>query len=433
MDPVEELPPALRERVVALAAAQLPGLPPDVVPSTVRPFVRFTPTKRARLAAGPLAVALTADPVFRQAVGAAAAAALHRATGPDDAGLPSTEAAALAWLVRGDGWHAQVAEAAVALDEARTRAAAEAESDTVRRLTDQLEALRAAGRAEAERLRGELREATEKVDALRRDLRARGERTARAEATARSALEALANERAALAPALEQARLEVAAARQRAEQAEQAVRSAAQTARTGSRESRATDDLRLRLLLDALLGAATGLRRELALPPAQGRPADAVAHDYPVPSPPETPLQGRAPDDPALLDALLAVPMTHLLVDGYNVTKSGYGGSTLEAQRSRLISGLAALHARTGTEVTVVFDGADQHSPLALSRPRGVRLLFSRTGETADDVLVRLTRLEPPGRPLLVVSDDREVADRCRRSGARPVPAPALLRLLARS
>ncbi len=56
--------------------------------------------------------------------------------------------------------------------------------------------------------------------------------------------------------------------------------------------------------------------------------------------------RGRARDDPALVDEILAVPGMHLIVDGYNVTKLGYAALTLEDQRSRLLSGLGALAAR---------------------------------------------------------------------------------------
>jgi len=199
------------------------------------------------------------------------------------------------------------------------------------------------------------------------------------------------------------------------------------------REERRDDEVRLRVLLDAVVGAAAGLRRELALPPVDGRPADAVAAELgPGPAVAEPPRQGRADDDPAVLDALLGVPSVHLLVDGYNVTKTGYGEQTLEVQRGRLLTGLGALAARTGAETTVVFDGVDRTSPLAVAAPRGVRLLFSRTGETADDVLRRLVRAEPLGRPLVVVTSDRAVVDDVRADGAGTVPSRALLRLLAR-
>ncbi|HTL24925.1 MAG TPA: NYN domain-containing protein, partial [Mycobacteriales bacterium] len=203
-------------------------------------------------------------------------------------------------------------------------------------------------------------------------------------------------------------------------------------ARQADREGAKGDQLRLRLLLDAVVGAAQGLRRELALPPAEGRPADALAGEY-APSGAADRPQGRDVDDPVRLDALLAVPTTHVLVDGYNVTKGGYGELTLEAQRTRLLAGLGGLAARTGAEVTVVFDGAERTLATALKAPRGVRLLFSRRGETADEVLRRLVRHEPVGRPVVVVSSDREVADGISEAGATAVPSAALLRLLERS
>ena len=219
---------------------------------------------------------------------------------------------------------------------------------------------------------------------------------------------------------------ELSRLRQRAEEAERAVAALKQAAREG----RNADDLRLRVLLDGLIGAAQGLRRELALAPLEGRPGDAVASEYAGAAGTTTP-QGRSDDDPALLDALLGVPMTHLLVDGYNVTKTAYGGLALEQQRDRLLKGLGALAARTGAEVTVVFDGAERAGP-AVAAPRNVRCLFSRAGETADEVLRRMARAEPAGRSVVVVSSDREVADGVRLCGARPMASLALVRLLDR-
>ena len=202
--------------------------------------------------------------------------------------------------------------------------------------------------------------------------------------------------------------------------------------RTGARNDRQTEQVRLRVLLDALLGAAGGLRRELALPPMDERPADAVAASYAPDGAGPLPQQGRDDADPALLDALLRVPAVHLLVDGYNVTKAGYGAVSLEQQRGRLVSGLAALAARTGAEVTVVFDGAGQESGRGAPPTRGVRVLFSPAGVIADDVLLELVSVEPQGRPLVVVSSDREVADGARRKGATSLPNRALLALLDR-
>ena len=171
--------------------------------------------------------------------------------------------------------------------------------------------------------------------------------------------------------------------------------------------------MRLRLLLDTVLDAAQGLRRELALPPASMRPAgdrgrgragpdDAEGHRGP----------GAVGDDPALLDQLLALPQAHLVVDGYNVTKTGYPQMPLEKQRLRLLGRLSQCSPRRrGAEVTCVFDGAELAAPVLLAPPRGVRVLFSKPGVTADELIRQLVRAEPPGRPVVVVSTDREVAD----------------------
>ncbi|HZB49711.1 MAG TPA: NYN domain-containing protein, partial [Mycobacteriales bacterium] len=173
-------------------------------------------------------------------------------------------------------------------------------------------------------------------------------------------------------------------------------------------------------------GAVQGLRRELALSPTEERPADAVAAATPRPD--ELVPRG---DDPELVDRLLGLPRVHLVVDGYNVTKTGYGELPLVAQRSRLITGLGALAARTGAEITAVFDGAAR-PPAMPPAPRGVRVLFSAPGETADDVIRRLVAAEPAGRPVVVVSSDREVATDVARTGAHPVPSALLLRRLDR-
>jgi predicted RNA-binding protein with PIN domain len=439
--PAPALPAAVRERVVALVADALGGVPLDELPPSLRPVARFTPAKRARLAAGALAVAVEADVVLRQRVAVVAREALPELAAAVEDGrpppaAPPVDVAALTYLLRPDGWQDALAAASARVDADAAATAADLTAETVQRLTEQLDALRAAGRAQAAEARRQLEQAQEQAaaareeaGALRRRVRDLGDRAA----TAERAL-AGSEQRAAPEPPPEPdpEAGEVRRLRARLAEAESALTAARSATRTTGREQ----DVRLRLLLDAVVGAAAGLRRELALPPAQQRPADAVAEALgPPPDAAEVPRQGRGDDDPALLDALLAVPAVHVLVDGYNVTKTGYGDLPLEAQRSRLLAGLGALAARTGAETTVVFDGVDRTGPLAApSRPapRGVRLLFSRTGETADDVLRDLVRAEPPGRPLVVVTSDRAVVDDVRADGARTVDSRALLRLLER-
>jgi predicted RNA-binding protein with PIN domain len=129
--------------------------------------------------------------------------------------------------------------------------------------------------------------------------------------------------------------------------------------------------------------------------------------------------------DPSRLTSWAGLPGAHLIVDGYNVTKTGYPELSLSDQRDRLIRSLAALAARTSAEVTVVFDGA----AVATARPpgRGIRVLFSAAGVIADHVIRDLVRAEPAGRVVIVVSSDREVAETAARDGARTAPSAALL------
>jgi predicted DNA-binding protein (UPF0278 family) len=59
--------------------------------------------------------------------------------------------------------------------------------------------------------------------------------------------------------------------------------------------------------------------------------------------------------------------------------------------------------------------------------------MFSPHGVIADDKIRDLLSVEPGGRPVVVVSSDREVADSAHRVGARSVDAAALVRLLGGS
>ena len=67
-----------------------------------------------------------------------------------------------------------------------------------------------------------------------------------------------------------------------------------------------------------------------------------------------------------------------------------------------------------------------------VAAPRGVKVVFSPVGVIADDVIRDLVAAEPQGRPVVVVSDDQEVARDARAAGARSVSSEALVALLAR-
>ncbi|GAB3150415.1 NYN domain-containing protein [Micromonospora sonneratiae] len=427
------LPEPVRQRIVALTATALPALPADEVPAPLRRVAKFAPNRRARLGAAAIATQLSGDPLFRQRVASRIVtdagelgAAVVEGTAP--AAADPVEVAALAYLVRPPGWRDLVEAAGAAVQ-------AEVDSAVVTELVRGAEQRvaraehdRAVAKVEADKLRDELARVREELGQLREENRALGRTLRETQARERKASEMLATEKGRAARAAADHDSELRRLRAKLAEAE----TAAGVARHSAKEARSVGDARIWLLLETIGRAAVGLRRELALDPAQRLPADFVADAYVDQPAAATSARARDTDDPARLDELLALPRAHLVVDGYNVTKRGFGEMSLEQQRKRLITGLGGIAAQTGDEVTVVFDGAERMHGLPPS-PRGVRVLFSRKGETADDLIRRLVRAEPSGRPIVVISSDREVADGVRRHGAYPLGADSLLRRLARS
>lgn len=438
-DPSESVPadagPAVflsepvRRRAVEIAAVAMPGLPPAKVPARLRRFLKFSPAKRAKLAKAELAVAVAADTAFRESLAEVLTATdspliAAVATGGEVSPMADpAEVAALAYLVRPEGWRDLIATAILAIPdtpEAAQEAPPEADLKRLAVLEKENAKLRGAladQRSAAAGLQEELRRA-------RRDLKEAEDRTSKT-----------AGDLAAERGRLKQLETERRSERRRLESEVESLRAQLERVRKTEREHDRLDSARLWLLMETLSGTATGLRRELGLEPVRDRPADYIDEEY-CAEPEERVGEGSRgldQNDPQRLDHLLALPNPHLIVDGYNVTISAWGETlTLEQQRNRLVHGLGTVAAQTNAEITVVFDGADAIFGTKPSA-RGVRVLFSAKGQIADDVVVELARVEPEGRPVIVVSSDQEVAMRARREGAYPVPSPLLVRWLQRS
>jgi predicted RNA-binding protein with PIN domain len=423
------LPSGVRRRVIELAAQRLGDLPADRIPASLRSIARFAPARRARLGGTPIAAALETDDGFRGEVADLVREAFPEVSAAlvDGVGLPAadpSDVAALAYLLRSENWEERVEQAAKLEQEAADARAAEAARLRSERTQRKSQASQSAASDQVEGLRRRLEAMQADLDRERGRSHEAGERARRATADLDTEREQRAAERAAAERAATTA---ASSLRKLTEQVEELDAALARTKRD-TRAARDIVDERRWLLLDTLARSVKGLRDELAIPPPQQRPADHVesyAGD-------DRTASTAVGDDARGVDMLLTLPNAHLIVDGYNVTKTGYPDVSLSDQRNRLVSGLSALAARTGAEVTCVFDGAEVVAPVPTAGQRGVRVLFSAPGEIADVVIRRLVRAEPPGRPVTVCSADREVIDGVRRSGARTLTPSALLARLDR-
>jgi predicted RNA-binding protein with PIN domain len=160
---------------------------------------------------------------------------------------------------------------------------------------------------------------------------------------------------------------------------------------------------------------------------AAGEREPAAARRRPVPLPPAV-----FDDSPEAAEHLVRVPGVLVLVDGYNISNAQWHGLAPAEQRSRLLDACAELHARTGVEVEVVFDGSgDQPGGGSLVRA-AVRYRFTPEGTEADDDILARIAGEPPARPIVVVTSDRRVREGARLLGANLLGARQFLHAVRR-
>jgi len=110
-----------------------------------------------------------------------------------------------------------------------------------------------------------------------------------------------------------------------------------------------------------------------------------------------------------------------LALDGYNViaamTGEALGMLDLEAERAELNQLLVQYRKLSKNRLTVVYDGGRSVS----GEPRnysesGVKITFSTSGQSADQVLIRMAHQYGSG--LTIVTSDREVARESEKNGA---------------
>ncbi len=101
-----------------------------------------------------------------------------------------------------------------------------------------------------------------------------------------------------------------------------------------------------------------------------------------------------------------------VLVDGYNIIKrdpilSGLERRGLQVAREALFSRLLSSYDLRGNEITVVFDGQGERE--TADRWGALKIVYSRSGDSADAVIARLAAACKDPSQMVVLSDDRAV------------------------
>ncbi len=377
--------------------------PPLKYPATLKRY--FTVSRIPTSALPGIVRAIEREPAFREAIAAGALPELV-----DEIGR--------AWLLRPDGWHREIARL---VDEVE---AAEAEADAAKQLK-KADKRRAAAEQVAARTRAELvvlqqsvAERDEVIEGLRSDV------------------VKLSDEIEALRSQLVDTRNEARHARDREQAATDKLRAAesardAALAAQGTAESVRDDVLADRAEVAAerselarLAANAESIAAQLAAlaaPPEGGKPRPVTRKALPMP--------GGVMGDSAAAGEYLLRSGASVLVDGYNVAKLAWPKLDLQGQRVVLLDAAENLVRRFGCDMTVVFDGADVVGANTDQR-RVVRVMYSRDGVIADDVIRDEVERLPATRPVVVVTNDQEIVRHVKALGANTMTSDQLVGLM---
>jgi predicted RNA-binding protein with PIN domain len=115
----------------------------------------------------------------------------------------------------------------------------------------------------------------------------------------------------------------------------------------------------------------------------------------------------------------------HIIIDGYNLIRQSKYLSTLDLQdiqlgREALIDMLVSYKKIKAHRITVVFDGTRApHLAQQRDRQKGISIIFSHHGESADAVLKKMAFGEK--QKALVVSSDQDIVQSANSSGASTI------------
>jgi hypothetical protein len=121
-----------------------------------------------------------------------------------------------------------------------------------------------------------------------------------------------------------------------------------------------------------------------------------------------------------------------IIVDGYNLIGSEFGlTGALEYRRSWLLQNLRTYQKLKGFNIIVVFDGWKSGAAREVEEKMdGLTVIYSRQGEKADFVIIRVARQKGSG--CVVVSSDREIRSAVEKFGAAAIYAGEFSAILRR-
>ncbi len=389
------------EFAVAIAAEGQKLRPPLAYPAALKPFLRESRLPTSAL--GRLRRAIEGDDEFRRRLAAGALPELVDPIG-------------IEWLRRDEGWEDRAASLVAAAEDA----AARADSDGALRRADKR---RAAAEQAATRTRAELVVLQQRVDDLQHQL----DGARQAGTGARGELESLRAE-------LSAARRDTRHANDRAEAARSRVSGLEADRDAALHRAEAAESQRDSLLADraerggiAVSGAQVVELRDLARS-ARGL-ADRLSSLIEVGTTGRVAVSlpgGVARDSQKATEHLLRAPGALVLVDGYNVAKLAWPDEDLERQRVRCLDLVDDVARRYGSDITVVFDGADVIGAHT-TRRRMARVVYSKPGVIADDVIRAEVRAAPVERTIVVVTNDQAIRRDVAAAGANWIASDAFV------
>ena len=391
------------EFAVAIAAEGQKVKPPIAYPAVLKPFLRAPRIPSGEL--GRLRRAIEADPEFRRRLSAGALPELVDAIG-------------IEWLRRDEGWEERLAGLVAEREDASAQAGDESALRRAERRREAAEHAAARTRAELVALQARCEELTAQLATARDAGRgAQGDvEGVRAELAAARRDARHANDRAVAArERLAGVEAMRDAAIQRAEAAE-AQRDAllADRAERGGIEVSGAQVVELRDLARSARGLADRLASLIEVGAARRVPLSLPG--------------GVARDSQRATEHLLRTPGALVLVDGYNVAKLAWPAEDLAHQRQRCLDLVDDVARRFGSDITVVFDGADVVGAHA-ARRRMSRVVYSKPGVTADDVIRAEVTAAPVERAVVVVTNDQAIRRDVAAAGANWLTSDALIAL----